>query len=101
MLSILKIQLGNKELVILQNSIKRIEHEYFSMKDNHSLSIIRSELHIIITKLFRIKSQGTEVNCEKKYLKEFIAFQNLVENQVSQNTKFQTLQQKWELALKS
>lgn len=57
LLSIPKIQLGNKELVILQNSIKRIEHEYFSMKDNHSLSIIRSELHIIITKLFRIKKK--------------------------------------------
>ncbi len=74
-----KIQLTSSQFVRIKEIFERMKHEYFKLHDNHSLSIIRSELHILITKLFRIKSKKEEFNLEKKYLKEFIQFQNLVE----------------------
>ena len=59
--------------------IKHIEYEYFHSKDEFSLGIIRSTMHILITYLFRIKSKNEQVLIEKKYLPQFTAFQALVE----------------------
>ncbi|WP_299889899.1 helix-turn-helix domain-containing protein [uncultured Lacinutrix sp.] len=86
-LGVPKIQLSDSEFKNIQQIIKRINDEYFSVNDGHSLSIIRSELHILITKLFRIKSEGKQFNFEKKYLNEFIEFQRLVEKNVNKTLK--------------
>lgn len=79
------INLSSIDYQSIAEIIKRIENEYFSVNDEHSFSIIRSELHILITKLFRIKSKVGEINFEKKYLKEFVQLQMLVEKE-AQNT---------------
>lgn len=67
--------------------VHRIELEYTKNLDDHSLSIIRSELHILCTKLYRSKSKGKQLAFHKKYLKEFISFQDLVESQVKRTNK--------------
>jgi len=65
---------------------QRIQNEYFSMNDDYSMGIIRSELHILIAKLFRIKSGKNEILIARKYLNEFIAFQDLVEKNAAKYT---------------
>ncbi len=89
LLGVPKLQLNNTCFKSISQNIKRIEHEYFTINDDYSLGLIRSELHILITKLFRIKAQEEHINFEKKYLKEFIEFQNLVERKVTKITKVQ------------
>jgi len=59
--------------------IKQIEKEFFNPIDSFSLGIIRSLLHIIITKLYRVKSLEKESTISKKYLSQFVIFQKLVE----------------------
>ena len=80
-----KIQLAKNDFLQTLNLIERIEKEYFNINDEYSLGIIRSELHILIAKLFRIKSQRNELVSSRKYLSEFIDFQNLVENSAAQH----------------
>ena len=55
--------------------------------DEHSLAIIRSELQILITKLFRIKVKESHSIFDKRYLPEFIVFQELVEENVMKNNR--------------
>ena len=86
-LGVPKLQLKNLHFNTIFQSIKRIENEYLSIHDNHSLSIIRSELHILITQLFRIKSKKEHINLDKKYLKSFIKFQDLVEKNITKTSK--------------
>ncbi|WP_093668299.1 helix-turn-helix domain-containing protein [Tenacibaculum sp. MAR_2009_124] len=61
--------------------------EYFEVKDSYSLSIIRSELHILITKLFRLKYKNHHTFFDRKYLNDFIEFQKLVETNVTKLSK--------------
>jgi len=77
-----KLQLSKKGLVEISDLIARIENEYFRINDPNTMGIIRSELHILITKLFRLKSEENKIIPERKYLSEFINFQNLVEQHV-------------------
>ena len=86
-LGVPKIQLSNIELTEFSNLINHIKNEYLTINDDYSLGIIRSELHIIIAKLFRIKSNKNEIINNRKYLSEFITFQNLVEKNATQSTK--------------
>jgi AraC family transcriptional activator of pobA len=86
-LGVPKIQLSSTELTEFSNSINRIKNEYLHLNDDYSLGIIRSELHIIIAKLFRIKSNKNEVIHNKKHLSEFITVQNLVEKNATQYSK--------------
>lgn len=81
------IQLSKKELTAIADLIQRIQAEYFEINDTYSLGVIRSELHILITKLFRIKSTNNPTIIQRKYLSEFIQFQNLVETHAFQYTK--------------
>jgi len=53
------------------------------------MGIIRSELHILIAKLYRIKSKSKLLDNQRKYISEFINLQNLVEQQVTQYSKVQ------------
>ena len=78
-LSFPKIEFNNKEefsdFTIL---IKHLESEY-NIKDHFSIGITRSVLHIVITKLFRIKAKAGHFVERKKYMAQFLKFQNLVE----------------------
>ena len=82
-----KIQLEKNEITGFIHSIERIQCEYRNLSDEFSLRIIRSELHILITKLYRIKSEKGNITSQKKYLNEFIKLQNLVEHNVTKTTK--------------
>lgn len=87
LLGVQKLQLSNLEIKEIESSIKRIELEYLKVNDEYSAGIIRSELHILITKLYRIKSQKNQIIIDKKYLSEFIQFQKLVEQNVRKTTR--------------
>ncbi len=84
-----KIQLSASEMKEIADLINRMQDEYFERNDNYSLEIIRSELHILITKLYRIKSKRKQIIFDKKYLSEFIEFQKLVELNVKETTRVQ------------
>ena len=71
LLGIPKIQLSEKTFQEIESVIERIQQEYFKTNDAYSLGIIRSELHILITKLFRIKSGQNPLVESRKYLNEF------------------------------
>jgi len=86
-LGVPKIQLEEKEAIEISHLIKRIEKEYLKVDDDYSLGIIRSELHILIAKLFRLKSKENEIISGRKYLGEFITFQELVEKNATKYTK--------------
>lgn len=58
--------------------VKHMEQEYHS-KDEFSIGITRSVLHIVITKLFRIKAKAGHTLERKKYMTQFLEFQTLVE----------------------
>lgn len=87
LLGVPKIQLSEIDYQTISNIVDRIENEYFNIMDEYALGIIRSELHILITKLYRIKSKGHQIIVDKKYLSEFINFQELVEDKVTTTTK--------------
>lgn len=87
LLSIPKLQLDAINFTHIFEIIKRIEIEYFKVNDEYSLSIIRNELHILTTYLLRIKEKDKQVVLEKKYLKEFIDFQNLAEKNAGNTTR--------------
>lgn len=86
-LGVPKIQLSEIELIQISDLVKRIEQEYLNVNDDYSLGIIRSELHILIAKLYRIKSQNNQIIGNRKYLSEFINFQNLAEQNATKLTK--------------
>lgn len=96
-----KIQLSDSELKEIGNIVKRIEAEYHEVSDNYSPGVIRSELHILITKLYRIKSQKKQVIVEKKYLSEFIEFQALVEKNARKTTRVQEYAQMMAISTKT
>lgn len=87
LLGVPKVQLKGEDYTLIYDTIKRIEEEYLQRMDSYSLGIIRSELHILITKLYRIKSKDNQIIKGKKYLSEFITFQKLVEDHVVQTNR--------------
>jgi AraC-like DNA-binding protein len=87
LLDVPKVQLEKNGFKLIQEILERIQTEYFKVMDDYTLGIIRSELHILITKLFRIKSEGSDVLNSKKYLAEFIEFQTLIEQEVFQSKR--------------
>ncbi len=87
LLSVPKLQLNNVNFLTVHQIIKRIEYEYFTINDDHSLSVIRSELNILTTHVLRLKEKDKKLSIDKKYLKEFVELQNLVEKNVNTTTK--------------
>lgn len=82
-----KIQLDNeqhKELTILTQQIKE---EWQNLNDHLTPSIVRSLLQVFVNKLYRIKSLNEDNPSEKKYLPEFIQFQNLIENKFTDSLR--------------
>lgn len=86
-LGVPKIQLSPTAFNEISNLVERIKREYFQVNDDYSLGIIRSELHILIAKLYRIKSHIHQVAENRKYLSRFIDFQNLLEQHATRYTK--------------
>ncbi len=82
-----KIQLTAAELAEVSHLIERIKKEYFEINDDYSLGIIRSELHVLIAKLYRIKSMYDQIISHGRYLNGFIDFQTLVEANITQHAK--------------
>jgi len=82
-----KLQLRDDDYTTIVQIIDRINEEYHKKHDKHTLSIIRSELHILITKLFRIKAKFEKIDFERRYLPEFVELQQLIEEQASTTTK--------------
>ena len=100
-LSFPKIEFNDKEefsdFTIL---LKHLELEY-NIKDNFSIGITRSVLHIVITKLFRIKSKKGFFVERKKYMSQFLAFQKLVEEDCFKSKKVQYYAQKMGVSSKT
>ncbi|WP_159086006.1 helix-turn-helix domain-containing protein [Flavobacterium faecale] len=82
-----KIQLNTTDFDTTQKLITEIEKEYYQIKDDHSMSVIGSLLHILFRKMYRIKSLDNAIFSEKKYLSSFIHLQQLVENQCFKTKK--------------
>ncbi|NVJ88514.1 MAG: helix-turn-helix domain-containing protein [Flavobacteriaceae bacterium] len=74
-----KTQFNKRDFDLFLNIIEAIEKEFLNRFDSYSLKIIRSLLHMSITQIHRVKSKGYKRTNYNKYLKEFIKFQNLVE----------------------
>lgn len=72
-------QLTTRQFDEVSQNVDRIQTEYFDRFDEFSLRIIRSELHSLILKLFRLKKHENQIYLKRKYLTEFIQFQKLVE----------------------
>ncbi len=88
LLSFPKIELGveNEEFADFITLVRHIGFEY-KIKDEYSVGITRSALHIMITKLFRIKSKKVQFSGNKKYLGEFLSFQEMVEKNCFESKK--------------
>lgn len=88
-LSFPKIEFNNKEeFTDFTVLIKHMESEYHT-KDEFSIGITRSVLHIVITKLFRVKARAGHFVEHKKYISRFLAFQKLVTEDYSKSKKVQ------------
>jgi AraC family transcriptional regulator, transcriptional activator of pobA len=74
-----KVSLNEQAFKDISALVNHISFEYFKISDQYSPGIIRSALHILITKLYRIKSDSPLAISNRKYLAQFITFQNLVE----------------------
>ena len=66
--------------------IRRLDLEYQN-RDDFSIGITRSVLHIVITKLFRIKSLAGRFVQGSKYMSQFLKFQKLVERDCFRSKK--------------
>lgn len=87
LLSFPKIVLNSdEEYTSFITLIEQITQEY-RLKDEYSIGITRSVLHIIITKLFRIKADNGLLQGKKKYLEEFLLFQTEVEKRCFESKK--------------
>ncbi len=81
------INLQKKEFKEILYLIYRIQNEYKKNEDEFSLSIIRSYLHLIIIRVFRIKSKE---NCnfgENKYYDLFLQLQQYIEQNYSKTRR--------------
>ena len=87
LLSSPQMNLSGEDYQVIRRCMMQISEEYYKTDDEHSLSIIRSELHILITKLFRIKSKNKQIEPHKKYLREFLEFQSLAEAHTFETTR--------------
>lgn len=87
LLSSPKIQLSASELTDISTMMERLKTEYFDTQDEYTFSILRSELQIMMTKLARNKNKTHPITTTHRYINEFITFQTLVENKVTESSK--------------
>ncbi len=81
------LQLNLQEYQDTLAQLQRLEREYFEVGDAYSLNIIRSELQILIARLFRIKSRHETALSSVPRLNDFIRFQNLAEANITKKNK--------------
>lgn len=74
-----KIELDKKDFMEVLMLVESIEAEYNEHNDEFSMAIVRSAMHMLIAKLFRIKSKNENKLHKRKYLDEFLQFQKLIE----------------------
>lgn len=101
LLSLPKIDLNEVDFDNMVSLVKQIEEEYDGRYDEFSVGIIRSVLHILITKLFRVKARNEKVFIKKKYLTEFLQFQALVEQHCFETKKVLDYAQKMNCTTKT
>lgn len=82
-----KIELSENQFIVFSNLLERLREEYLAIYDQNSPSIIRSELQILISKMYRLMTQKQDIKSNKKYISEFIHFHNCVEEKFSQSLK--------------
>ena len=87
MLASPKLQLDKGEYNEVMTLINLIKKEYSESKDDYSLSIIRSYIQVIITKLFRIKAKDQLVFDDHKYLAMYLQLQGLIEKECFRHKK--------------
>ncbi len=95
------LHLSSDNYSSLHSAIQRINEEYFNQHDEYSLGIIRSELHILINKIYRIKSKTGKIISQKKYLAEFITLQSLIEKKVTQHKSVKAYAQEMAVSTKT
>ncbi|MEM6765080.1 MAG: helix-turn-helix transcriptional regulator [Bacteroidota bacterium] len=83
------IHLGSQDYTEVLQVVQYMKQEYFQVGDTYSLGILRSLLHILITKLYRAKSERETNLSDRKYLAEFVRFQELVETHSLSSRKVQ------------
>jgi len=96
----IELKVQEEEFSNFATLVRQIEAEY-KFKDEYSIGITRSILHVVITKLFRIKSKNGQLFVKKKYLKEFLFFQELVEKNCFHNKKVMDYAQKMNCSTKT
>jgi len=96
----IELKVEQEEYSNFDNLIRQLELEY-NIKDSYSIGITRSILHIVITKLFRIKSKEGLFQKKNKYLSQFLAFQKLVEENCFTSKKVQFYAQKLGVSTKT
>lgn len=82
-----KVQVDESGFADIIHLLSYIENEYVNVRDSYSSGILRSLLHVLLTKLYRFKSHEDASALTKKYLQEFITFQELVEERCFQTKK--------------
>lgn len=63
--------------------IRQMEHEFRSALDSHTSSIIRNLLQAFMSKLYRIRMRETQAQNDHKYMRQFLQFQELIEEKCS------------------
>lgn len=96
----IELKVAEEEFSDFTSLARQMEDEY-KFKDEYSIGITRSVLHVVITKLFRIKSKNQQVFEKKKYLTEFLLFQELVEKNCFKDKKVMNYAQKMGLSTKT
>ncbi|MCH3881307.1 MULTISPECIES: AraC family transcriptional regulator [Tenacibaculum] len=82
-----KTQFEQRDFKGISQLIKGIEKEVLVINDIYSYKLIRSLLHILITLIYRLKSKEYNNNQQSKYLKDFIKFQNILEEDYCKTKK--------------
>lgn len=82
-----KVQLNDEQYKELTTFTEQIKNEWQNLNDELTPSIVRSLLQVFVNKLYRIKSRSADSPNTKKYLSEFIQFQDMVENRYTDSLK--------------
>ncbi|MEM7574038.1 MAG: helix-turn-helix transcriptional regulator [Bacteroidota bacterium] len=84
-----QLQLSKAESQEMQAAIQRMQEEYFEVNDGLTQGILRSQLQVLISKLFRAKANQKKQLRIRKYLPEFLELQQLVEARAMESTRVQ------------
>ncbi|MEM6801948.1 MAG: helix-turn-helix transcriptional regulator, partial [Bacteroidota bacterium] len=82
-----KVELDESGFNDITQLVKHLEYEYLHVRDTYTTGLLRSTLHILITKIYRFKSHEETSVLTKKYLQDFLEFQELVEKRCFQTKK--------------